>query len=379
MRIVGLVLKEIRHRKLNFLLAALAVTAAAALFVAMLTMGRASERETRRLMRNLGFNLLILPKGMDMTRFWIMDFGDFEMPEQYVHDLANSREVEADHYVAMLQHRVTWRGHPVLLTGVLPELGSIGKRKKSAMGLAIQPGTAYVGFGIAQALKIAKGDTIEIQGKQFKVRRCLREKGNQDDIRVFAHLHDVQSAVGKQGRINAIKALGCLCAGATLPELRQRIATILPGAQVSEARVLAAARAETRRMVEQHVAFIVPMVLVICATWVGVLAMINVRERRQEIGIFRALGMGSGPIAMLFLGKAVLIGLVGAVAGFAAGTLLALGFGPDIFKVTAKMITPIYGLIVWSVIIAPLVAALASFLPAMVAVTQDPAVTLTEV
>ena len=376
---VGLMVREIWHRKLNFLLAVLAVTAAVALFVAMLTMGRASQRETTRLMRDLGFNLLILPKGMDMNRFWVMDFGDFEMPEQYVHDLASSPKVEADHFVAMLQKRITWRGHPVLLTGVLPELGSIGKRKKSPMGLALEPGTAYVGFGLAGALGLRKGETIEMLGKRFTIRRCLREKGNQDDIRIFAHLHDVQQAVGKPGRINAIKALGCLCTGWTLAQLRAEVARVLPGAQVSEARVLATARADTRRMVEQHVGFIVVAALVICATWVGVLAMVNVRDRRQEIGILRALGLGTSPIAALFLGKAIVIGLVGALVGYAVGTWLALQFGPDIFKVTARAIRPMVGLLVWSLVIAPVVAALASFLPTMVAVTQDPAVTLTEV
>ena len=79
-----------------------------------------------------------------------------------------------------------------------------------------------------------------------------------------------------------------------------------------------------------------PLVLLVCAAWVGLLAMINVRERRQEIGILRALGYGSGRIGWLFLGKALGLGLVGAAIGFGIGTGAALTWGPAIFKVTAS-------------------------------------------
>lgn len=92
----------------------------------------------------------------------------------------------------------------------------------------------------------------------------------------------------------------------------------------------------------------------------------------------RALGYGSSRVAALFLAKAVVIGLLGAGVGFFIGTYLALNFGPDIFKVTAKAIRPEYSLLVWTLLVAPVFAALASFIPAMFAVAQDPAVTLRE-
>lgn len=81
----------------------------------------------------------------------------------------------------------------------------------------------------------------------------------------------------------------------------------------------------------------------------------------------------------MFLGKAAIIGLVGAALGFAVGTALALNFGPDIFKITAKtMIKPELPLLIKSLIFAPIFAAVSSFIPAMIAVTYDPAVTLRE-
>jgi len=53
MNIFGLIFKEIRHRKINFLLALLAVLIAVALFISFFTSGQASNRETTRLMRDI--------------------------------------------------------------------------------------------------------------------------------------------------------------------------------------------------------------------------------------------------------------------------------------------------------------------------------------
>jgi len=368
--------KEILYRKLAFVLGLSAVVAAVTLFVAVLTMSRGSRRETIRLMRDMGFNLLIVPKGTNMGDFWAADFAGEEMPEDYVRRLAGTPDIAADHYVATLQKKMRLRGRQVLLTGVLPELGAIGKRKKSPMGFKVKRGTCHVGYELARSLGLKKGDEIDVLGKALIVARTLGESGSKDDIRMYTHLHDAQEVLAKPGRINAIQALGCLCYGADLATIREQVARALPETRVAEFRSIAVARAEMRGMVDRYAAFIMPAVLVVCAAWVGVLALLNVHERRQEIGILRALGFGSGRIAWLFLAKALLLGIVGAGLGFGLGTCLALQFGPGIFKVTFTKIRPMYGLLVWSLVAAPLVTGLASILPAMVAVTQDPAAVL---
>jgi len=376
MSVAALLFKEIRFRWLSFLLGLFAVAAAVTLFVALLSLERASEDETRRLMRDLGFNLVIVPKDTNMEDFWASDYADKEMPEEYVERVANAKNVSAEHYVAMLRKRVAWRGKQVLLTGVLPELGALGKKKKSPMGFQIPPGSAYVGYELWRSLGISDGDTVEVLGKRLKVVHCMFELGSKDDISLYAHLHDVQAMLGKPGRINTIQALGCMCYGERLPVLRQQLNEALPEAKVSEMSAIAEARLETRHMVAQYGGLILLIVLIVGTLWVAVLSFLNVREREQEIGILRALGIRSGQIASLFLWRAVLTGLVGAVVGFAAGTMLCLQLGPGLFKITHAKIAPLYPLLGWSVLVAPLVAAAASFLPTMAAVTQDPAVTL---
>jgi lipoprotein-releasing system permease protein len=107
-----------------------------------------------------------------------------------------------------------------------------------------------------------------------------------------------------------------------------------------------------------------------------VMAFVNTRARRQEIGILRALGKGSASVAALFLGKALLLGVVGAVSGFALGTALLLGWGNEVLQISPKLISWDFNNLKWALLLAPVFAALASFIPAMLAVTQDPADTL---
>ena len=69
MSILGMVLKEIWHRKVNFVLAVLAVTTAVAFSVAFFTAAKASERETARLMLSMGYNVHIIARDADVGGF----------------------------------------------------------------------------------------------------------------------------------------------------------------------------------------------------------------------------------------------------------------------------------------------------------------------
>jgi len=214
----------------------------------------------------------------------------------------------------------------------------------------------------------------------LKIARCLFEQGGVDDIRIQCHLKDAQEILNLPGQISEIQAVDCLCFIDTTDPvsiLRKEVASILPDVQVIQARPIATARTKQRQMIQGVFSVVVPFVVIACGVWIGVLAAINVRDRFQEIGIMRALGYGSGKITVLFLGKAVIVGLLGAFIGFLAGTSLALHFGPEIFKMTAKTaIKPQLFLLTWSLIFAPLFAAVSSFIPAMIAVAYDPAVAL---
>jgi len=382
------VLKEIAHRKWNFLLSVVAVIAAVACFIASITMFRGTERETSKIMLGPGFNLRILPQGADMYRFWIDHYIPQTMPESYCDKVLTNKNFTVNHVLATLVQEVEVQTRrkqtKALWTGVTKERIPPGKPKK-AMQPPVKKGEVHLGYQIAQDLQLKEGDSVTIKGETFEVLKCLQETNNPEgnDIRVYANLNDVQRLLNLPGQVNEIKAIDCLCQASegetrkeTLERLRMEIHKVLPDVNIFQWEQIAQMRHDQRLLLRRLVSIVSPAVAVVCLIWIGVLALLNVRERRGEIGILRALGYGSGKIASLFITKTVLIGLIGALLGFALGTFFSLEYGADIFEITAKKLQPLYSSLWTALIVAPAFAALAGFLPTMVAVTQDPAQTL---
>lgn len=333
-------------------------------------------------MRDMGFNLRVIPRETDMEKFWIIGFSQHSMPEHYVYDLAEYPGISYNHLTATLQKTYIWEDHEVILTGMAPEVIPPGK-SSSQMTFSIEPGTVYVGFQLARDLDLHPGDPIEIDNHPLTVARCLSETGSRDDIRIYGHLEDIQNILDMTGRINEIMALQCMCVGdydqkESLDQLRAQLKDILPDAKVLLMQSIATARQEQRIMAERYFSYTFPLLLFAVMAWIGILAFLNVRERRHEIGIMRALGYDSRKIALLFLVKAAVMGFAGAAVGFFLGTVLSVKFGPQIFKITAASIKPQMELLIWSILGAPLVCAAAVIFPTLLGVYQDPAITLRE-
>jgi ABC-type lipoprotein release transport system permease subunit len=373
-----LILKELWHHRWNSLWTAAALTAAVALLVAVRLTSQAAQRETTRIMRDLGFNLRIIPAATDTAFLWAKGHSDVTMPEEFVRTLAAQKGVfmTFNHLTATLRQRYPLAQGEVLLEGVSPSISDEGKKP---MGFSIPKGQLYLGSSAARLLQARRGTNVSLGGKSFAVEKVLTESGTEDDIRVYGHLADIQSILNLPGRINEIQAIDCLCVTSDqdpLGQIRTALAQLLPDTQVLHVRALADARARQRQMAEKYAAFSAPLTLAIAALWVGSLAILNVRQRRPEIGLWRALGHGSGRLASLFLGKAMLLGIVCGLLGGVAGTALALAFGPAIFHVTAASIIWNPTLLLAAIALTPAFAAFVSFVPAMLALNQDPVETL---
>ena len=129
-----LVLKEIVHRKTNFLLSLFSIIVAVALVVSCFTMGAASKRETSRLMREMGFNLRIIPKDTDMTTFWNVGFSEITMPHEYIDRMSDYPGISYEHLTATLQQRIQWKGTDLILTGFSSSV--TGKKNRWSMKLS---------------------------------------------------------------------------------------------------------------------------------------------------------------------------------------------------------------------------------------------------
>jgi predicted lysophospholipase L1 biosynthesis ABC-type transport system permease subunit len=327
------------------------------------------------------------------------------MPQSYIKKLAEAPHLTLiTHLVATLQGRIAWANRKVLLTGYLPETTQSHMSHPKPMGYTIEPGTVFVGYELYSGRKkgdeIKVGAEIDVAGRKLKIKKLLPEQGSKEDITLAVNLADAQAILDKPGRINQIMALGCNCAGSSLPNIRQQLSEILPDTRITEFHSIALARAEQRaavaeqqgkildevaqsrshvqRQLETLAGVIAPLVVLACAVWVGLLALANVRQRRAEIGLLRAIGKGPASIALLFLGKAVLSGVLGAALGFALGSWLAHALGTRTLDLAAAHVSVGYAMLGYALVGAPLVAAIASYLPTLWALVDDPAVVLRE-
>lgn len=379
MNVTRLVLAEAVHRKVSSLLMLVAIVAAVALVVFFITTGSAAERETRVLMRDTGLNVIILPKSANLDRYFARGFVDESMPAEYIERLA-SQDV-ANRLIPMLRRRASWHGREIMLTGIAGEIFADGKQKPGRIGVQVPPGKLVVGAVTARQLGLQPGQEVELLGESFHVDRCLVEKGTVEDITVYANLADVQRLLSLEGRLNEIQALECFCSEDErdpLARLRAELEPLLPEAQIVRRSAIADARQQQRRMAQNFFGLLVPVSVVFAAVWIAAVAMVNVRDRRREIGLLHALGYRRAALACLFLGKAALLGILGAVLGVMLGGWIASAFGPDVFKVTAKAIHVDASVVIITIIAAPLFAAIACFIPTMFAAAQDPAVHLCE-
>ena len=371
-----LFLKEILYRKFNFLLGALGMVAAVALVVLFVTMTKASQNETRILTRDMGFNLRIIPAQTDMNDFWVSGYSHRTMDQQYVSRLVTTNSVFYAHITASLHKKIQWRNTETILTGISPEEKEPSGKTKSKMIFAISPKKVFVGYELAKSQNIHLGDTLNILGRSFQVERTLSETGSNDDIRIYFDLTALQQLLKMEGRINEIMALNCLCSTKgddPLGALRQQLEKVLPNTKVIMNKTIAVARERQRKMMDKYFLVLLPLFLFGCAIWVGIITMINVLQRKGEIGIMMALGFKRWRISRLFFARALALGIVGALLGFALGTWLAHAYGPSVFKVAARSIRPMYVLQYWTLLLAPVFAVISSFIPVMWAIGQQPA------
>ncbi|MPN50435.1 hypothetical protein SDC9_198062 [bioreactor metagenome] len=135
------------------------------------------------------------------------------------------------------------------------------------------------------------------------------------------------------------------------------------------------AQAENKFLAKMNLLMLLVTVMALLAAALGVMTTMTttVLERRKESGILKAIGVEIQQVALLFLGEAAAIGLVGGIAGYAAGIGLAKFIGQSVFN---AQITPDIQVLPLTIGIAIAVALLGSSLPVWRATRIEPVVVL---
>ena len=404
MNLTHLVWREIVHRRFNFCLMLLAVVLAVTCGVAVITLLRsqahfneqhvaALDDEIRKITKNLGFNILILPKDQNLSDFYADNFAAHTMPENHVNSLAQSRDIfTIRHLRPALIRKLVWpeQNRNIILMGVRGVVPFAHRNPKKPLAEPVPPGKMNVGHVLAQELELASGRKVTLLGETFEIDKTYAARGNKDDITVWIDLSQAQEILDLDGRINMIQALECNCESIDrLAEIEAEVSGVLGDeVQVIELVTKAVARAQARTRVsaegvarlrrwQQIAGVVIPLTVLAAGLLVGLLSWANVRQRRQEIGILRALGVRSSQLFSVLLAKPALIGIVGSIVGYLAGfggaLVMESVWRPDAAFASSALSLFLLPVLLIVLVLTPLVTVMAGWLPALYASGQDPA------
>ena len=370
---IELTLQELRHRWLSTLALMLVFAVAVALVLGIEWIGQAAAKETRRVQRDLGFNLRILPESADPNEFLLRGYTTSTMDLKVVHTLAERKTVSYNHLVATLQQPKSLQDLTVIFTGVSETMFPPGK-KKPPMSPTIPAGKTRVGFAVAAATGWHAGQQIELMGKPFEVIQVVAETGGVDDLRVWLSLEDAQKLLSMPGQISEIRAIDCLCLD---PEdnpklqLKQEIESVAPGTQVMMMQTIATARSRQRRMIDGVTEQSVPVIMGCCGLCVLAFSVYNVRQRFQEFAVLGAMGRSPGTIGLMVILRTLICALSGAAIGGAVALFACRVAIPELFPVTGKKFLATWLDFWWVATTMLLIAAAASIAPIAYAHSQD--------
>src|SRR3984893_9586596 len=217
-----------------------------------------------------------------------------------------------------------------------------------------------VGSRAAEQLNLKTGDRLKLQDAN-REETCRAEtapaRGDDEDSQVVVNLDAAQRLADLPRRISLIQ----LSVAGTPREIRTYIRALaqnIPNADVHGLRQFTDAEAKIYNRISGLLTATIALVLVLTGLCV-MAAMTNVAmERKNDVGLMKAIGGATRRVLRLFLVEAALLGLVGGLVGAAAGLLLSIWLGKAIFGVAARPRLIVYPV---SVALTILVAIVSSY------------------
>ena len=368
-----------RKGKAAFILAGLVVGVATV--VGIVSYIEATAHDIAHKLEQYGANILIVPRTENLALSYgglSMGGVSFELEEIREADLAaiaripNSRNVAAVGPMVLGvaevgQRRVLVAGVDFKAAGILKPWWQVAGSTPGADGILL-------GSEAARVLNVRVGDRLHVNGLDLEVAGVLEPTGSQDDQLGFTQLATAQRAFHKPGRVSMAE-VAALCKDCPIEDMVGQIAEALPGAKVMAIQQVVKSRIEMLAQFTHFSYGISAVILFIGGLVVLVTMMGSVRERTDEIGIFRAIGFRRSHIMRIVFLEAAIVsgaaGVLGYLIGFGgAYAALALAAGGEQGHGVQMPFSP--ELAAGAVALALALGLLASAYPAAVAARMDP-------
>jgi len=328
--LIDIVWNNLRRRKGKVFLLVLGLTIGVTTVVALQAITRTMRDDVGVKLDEFGANILVVPQSNSLSLSYggmtvssaAYDVGELtSLDMERIQTIPNAANIST--IAPILLSAVQVKGQYVLVAGVDLEAELRMKKWWQLDGRAPQAdGEALAGARVAELLGLSVGSQVPVGNRTFEIVATLAENGMQDDDMLFVDLNAAQNALNRFGTISLVE-VSALCNACPIEEMIRQIQEAVPQARVTGLRQAVALRMETVDQLTRFAWALSAVVLVIGGLVVLTTMLGAVAERKQEIGIFRAMGFRRTHIMRVILAEAALVSLVGGLLGWLIGMVAA--------------------------------------------------------
>lgn len=355
----------------------LALGAGAAVTSALLNLQIDAKKRLTTEFRSLGANVIVAPR-----EFSTQDANGATLAESLMAQVPTEHEGKPIPAIAFLYvigevaREGTVHYEPAVIAGTegngLTQIRP-GRRPEYMASLEHDPLACEVGTKAAAQFEVHAGDSLLLrnQGREASCRIfAVVATGGAEDTQIFASLKTAQTLAALPGRISLIQ-LSVTGTPASINGFISSLSRALPGADVHGIKQLAEAEGRIYNRISGLLTATVLLVLFLTSLCV-MAGMSNVAvERKNDVGLMKAIGGSVQRVVRLFLTEAILLGFAGGILGSAIGLAISIWLGKAVFGMAAQPRLIVYPVSVALTVITSVASAfplrrLASIRPASV-------------
>jgi putative ABC transport system permease protein len=193
--------------------------------------------------------------------------------------------------------------------------------------------SCVVGRNVAQQLHLTLNSPLHLSyvGKTAQLTVVgIVDAGGAEDNQVFLQLPEVQSFAGLPGQIGLVQ-LSVRGTAKSISDYVVRLATALPAYEVRPIRQVTEAEGDLLNRIRLLIVSMVLLILMLTALCVLATMAALAMERRQDVGLMKALGGSIARIVALFMAEVGVLGAAGGFVGAILGIELSRWMGQRVF------------------------------------------------
>ncbi len=342
--LIHIVLRALGHRRGRTVLLLAVLAMASSLATALGIVSSSMEKRVAEEVRKYGANLIVIPESarLDIGSGGL-NFGVVSEPAYMQQRLVEEALVKSGLKAEVSFHlrgALQMKDADIMVEGV--NFNDIRRLFPwwQLRGNWPAAGETVIGSDLATRMKLKAGDTVELGSVdnkiQLRISGIVASGGEEDDL-LFMALPELQQALGLGGKLTLVRLM-VTAGGNTLKTSAAALQMLIPSAKVTEVRQTARTSEGLLAKVKLLMLMVTAVVLISAGSSVAGTMSTTVLERSKEIGLMKAVGGTRWEVMLIFCGEAALLGVLGGIAGYVFGSIIAQFITRTVFAASADFI-----------------------------------------